>query len=74
MPRGDIEVDVDMENVEEGVYLWGALLSDRANGETTSDYRAFATWDFLTVEEQTRNFVGVWNWRRDLSCTHAAHM
>ena len=66
VPRGDIEVDVDMENVEEGVYLWGALVTDRANGDHPSGYHGFATWEPLTPREQTRNFVAFWTWLSDL--------
>ncbi len=66
VPRGDIEVDVDMENVEEGVYLWGALVTDRANGDHPSGYHAFATWEVLTPQEQARNFLAFWTWLSDL--------
>ncbi len=66
VPRGDIEVDVDMENVEEGVYLWGALVTDRANADHPSGYHGFATWEPLTPREQTRNFVAFWTWLLDM--------
>ena len=58
VPRGDVEVDVDMENVEDGVYLWGALLSE--GGEQR--YQAFATWLPLDAAEQARNFRSFWDW------------
>jgi predicted RecB family nuclease len=68
VPRGDVEIDVDMENVEDGVYLWGALLSD---GDERR-YEAFATWEPLDAEEQARNFMRFWTWFMDVRATALA--
>jgi predicted RecB family nuclease len=54
VPRADVEVDVDMENVEDGVYLWGALAGD--------EYRPFATWEPLTPESEAALFTRFWQW------------
>lgn len=54
VPRADVEVDVDMENVEDGVYLWGALLG--------GEYHAFATWEPLTAETEAKAFTEFWRW------------
>lgn len=66
LPRADIEVDVDMENVEQGVYLWGALLSDRRKGDRTPQYIAFATWDPLDPDIEQHNSLRFWRWLDDV--------
>jgi predicted RecB family nuclease len=63
VPRGEVEVDVDMENVEDGVYLWGALVTSRsAASPAPAGYRAFCTWDRMTKEAEARLFAGFWAW------------
>lgn len=63
VPRGDIEIDIDMENVEDGVYLWGALVTDRSGtGSVEEGYIAFATWEPLTPELEYDIFDQLWRW------------
>lgn len=58
VPRADVEVDVDMENVEEGCYLWGALIT--ADGR--SRYHSFVTWDPMDDQTETANTTRFWAW------------
>jgi predicted RecB family nuclease len=62
VPRADVEIDVDMENIEEGVYLWGALLSERDAAGTISRYHSFATWEPLTPAAEAQTFAEFWRW------------
>ena len=67
--RADVEVDVDMESHgEDGAYLWGTLLTDRADPSVPVEYRPFATWDPLPTTDEARSFAEFWGWlidRRD---------
>ena len=63
IPRADVEIDIDIENVLDGVYLWGALVTDRTEtGLVDTGYRAFATWDPLTTDTESENFLHFWDW------------
>jgi predicted RecB family nuclease len=66
VPRGDVEVDVDMESFgESGAYLWGCLLSGADIG-LAPGYRAFATWDALPTTDEARSFAEFWTWLSDV--------
>jgi len=66
VPRADVEVDIDMENVEEGVYLWGNLVTDRTTGRGQPAYVPFCTWEPLTNDVETGNSLRFWRWLMDL--------
>jgi predicted RecB family nuclease len=67
VPRADIEVDVDMENVNGGCYLWGTLLEVRgAAGSESSRFIPFFSWDPDTGVGEMDAFLAFWEWFSDL--------
>jgi len=65
--RADVELDVDMENVADGAYLWGVHVTDRSgSGLVTPGYHAFVDWDADAVAAGARAFAAFWGWLGDL--------
>lgn len=63
VPRADIEVDIDMENMNEGVYLWGALVTDRVgSGLLEEGYKGFTTWEPLDDQTEQAPFLELLEW------------
>ena len=62
VPRADIEVDVDMENTNDGCYLWGALVTDRRSGASEPRYMGFASWDPDIEVAGLVAFEEFWSW------------
>ena len=72
VPRGDVEVDVDMESLgEDGAYLWGTLLSGADVG-VPPGYRGFATWRPVPTPDEARSFAAFWAWLTDVRARAAA--
>jgi predicted RecB family nuclease len=68
VPRADLEIDLDMENTEDGVYLWGTLATvvGQPLGATDVRYRAFADWVPLTPEREALLLARFWTWLQEL--------
>jgi len=63
VPRGDVEVDIDMENTADGVYLWGALVTNRADVPLhPGGYQAFVTWEPMSAAAEQSVFTQFWAW------------
>jgi predicted RecB family nuclease len=60
VPRADVEVDIDMENTQDGVYLWGALVT--APRSAAEGYRPFRTWEPMSPQAETALFARFWAW------------
>ena len=73
VPRGAVEVDIDLESTEDGVYLWGALVTGRpGSGRAPAGYHAFCTWEPMTADAEARLFAEFWDWLAELRAAAAA--
>jgi len=76
--RGDVEVDVDMENTDAGAtggaYLWGTWVTDRAStGLAPEGYHPHVAWDADPAAAGAAAFAAFWTWLTDLrtACAQA---
>lgn len=66
VPRADVEIDLDIEHTDTGVYLWGVLVDDRT-GTAGIDvgYQPFLTWDPDLATAEVAVFRQFWSWLHD---------
>jgi predicted RecB family nuclease len=63
VPRADMEIDVDMESTNDGVYLWGVLVSERdGDDRLNTEYKPFVSWDQHMEVAQLQAFKEFWDW------------
>jgi len=62
VPRADVEVDLDMESAEDGVYLWGLWVHAPATSRLASQvgYRAYGLWEPMTPEAEVQVLRNMW--------------
>jgi predicted RecB family nuclease len=72
VPRGDVEVDMDMESTNDGCYLWGALVTDRRVPSSEARYVSFVTWDPDLAAGELVAFKDFWSWLTDERARAAA--
>ncbi|MGH8925552.1 MAG: hypothetical protein ACRDWA_13085 [Acidimicrobiia bacterium] len=71
--RADIELDIDMESTNDGVYLWGVLITDRSNiGLAQPGYLPFVTFEPIDSLGELDVFRSFWGWLTDLMAKAAA--
>jgi predicted RecB family nuclease len=67
VPRGDLELDIDMESYADVVYMWGVHVHDRSGtGLAQEGYLPFESWAALGAVEEARLFATFWSWLGDL--------
>jgi predicted RecB family nuclease len=63
VPRADVEIDVDMESIDGGAYLWGVLVTERMAGNTSDpEYKSFVSWDRPIQSARVEAFKEFWAW------------
>jgi len=77
VPRADVEIDVDMENVEDGVYLWGTFVSGHPDHLTRLDlrpgYHGFWDMDAMSAVRQVEVFSRFWTWLTEIQTACREH-
>ncbi len=74
VPRASIEIDIDMENnADNGVYLWGALVTDLSGRRLLSEgYHPAVCWAELSLEREEDLLVEFWGWLSRQRCRASA--